>query len=84
MSPCQKLYMINPLQVRPEAVLAAGAARPWQAALLGCLYLAFCCMQLLRAWLIPSVLMRELRHPHLRHSCVVLLGVPLLSIDFMT
>ena len=53
------------------------------AVLLGCLYLTFWCTQIVRAWLIPQVLLRELRHPHLRYSFMLVLGVPLLSIDFM-
>ena len=53
------------------------------AVLLGVLYLAFWGAQLLRAWLVPKVLLRELRHPHLRYAFMLALTVPLLSIDFM-
>ena len=51
---------------------------------LGFLYLSFWIVQLVRAWLIPQVLLRELRHPHLRYSFMLILGVLLLSIDFMS
>ena len=54
------------------------------AVLLGFLYLSFWCVQLVRAWFIPQVLLRELRHPHLRYSFMLICGVPLLSIDFMS
>ena len=53
------------------------------AVLLGFLYLTFWVAQIVRAWLIPQVLLRELRHPHLRYSFMLIFGVPLLSIDFM-
>ena len=68
------------------AAMFAGVS-PWAwkvlAVVLGVLYLSFVLLQVLRFCLVPGTVVRELKHPHLRYAYVLMLGVPLLSIDFM-
>ena len=65
--------------------LAGVSKWAWQvlAVLLGALYLVFWSVQVVRCFLVPAMVLRELQHPHLRYSFMLILGVPLLSIDFM-
>ena len=46
-------------------------------------FVSYYSLQIVRAFLVPQALVRELQHPHLRYVYLITLTVPLLSIDYM-